>query len=33
MNMGRKGNEKTLANYSWQRVAEKTEAAYRVIMG
>jgi glycosyltransferase involved in cell wall biosynthesis len=33
VNMGRKGNEKTLANYSWERVAEKTEAAYRKIVG
>lgn len=33
MNMGRKGKEKTLANYSWERVAEKTEAAYREIAG
>jgi glycosyltransferase involved in cell wall biosynthesis len=33
MSMGKKGNEKTLANYSWERVAEKTEAAYRKIAG
>ena len=33
ISMGEKGNEKTLANYSWERVAEKTEAAYRKIVG
>ena len=33
MSLGRKGKEKTLANYSWEKVAEKTEAAYRAIVG
>ena len=31
--MGRRGKEKTLANYSWDRVAEKMETAYRMITG
>jgi glycosyltransferase involved in cell wall biosynthesis len=31
--MGRQGEQKTLARYTWERLARRTETIYRTILG